>query len=91
MPNITISITDTEHKALEYIAASVQEWADNAVTARAAIAINEIIQLYTQRALDEGVSIPATRELIIQDAYDRSWIQTANSANAELKGTALPE
>lgn len=81
---ITITITDTEHKALEYVAVSPQDWADNAVTARAISAINDIVQLYTTRALDEGVSIPATRELIVQDAYDRGWIQTASSANASL-------
>ena len=26
MPNITIAVTDTEQKCLEYAAASVQEW-----------------------------------------------------------------
>ena len=91
MKTLTITITDTEYKALEYAATSVHEWADNAVTARALSAINDIVQLYTTRALDEGVSIPATRELIVQDAYDREWIQTANSMNEALAGTALPE
>lgn len=91
MTDITITITDTEYKALEYVAVSPQDWADNAVKARAISAINDIVQLYTTRALDEGVSIPATRELIVQDAYDREWIQTANSMNEALAGTALPE
>lgn len=91
MKTLTISISNTQYQALEYVATSVHEWADNAVKARALSAINDIVQLYTTRALDEGVSIPATRELIIQDAYDREWIQTANSVNQDLVGTALPE
>jgi len=45
MPDITISLTDTEKKALEYAAVSVQDWADNALTNRARIATDEIITL----------------------------------------------
>ena len=77
MPDITITLTDTQYKGLEYCAMSVQEWADNALTNRARIANDEIIQMYTNRALDEGVAIPATRELIVADAFTRGWAQTA--------------
>ena len=80
--DITISISNTEYSALEYVAASPEDWADNAVTERARIAINEIVSLYTTRALDEGVSIPSTREDIVADAYSRGWIQTAADRNA---------
>ena len=31
MPNITVALTDTQNKCLEYAAASVQDWADNAL------------------------------------------------------------
>ena len=41
MPNITISLTETENKAMEYAVASVQDWADNAVT-NTSITINII-------------------------------------------------
>ena len=77
MPDITITLTDTQYKGLEYCAMSVQEWADNALTNRARIANDEIIQMYTNRALDEGVAIPATRELIVADAFTRGWAKTA--------------
>ena len=77
MPNITITLTDTQMKGLEYAALSPQEWAENAVTERARIANDEIVQMYTNRALDEGVQIPATRELIVADAFTRGWAQTA--------------
>ncbi len=91
MKTLTIAISNTEYQALEYVAVSVHEWSDNAVTARAFSAINDIVQLYTTRALNEGVSIPATRELIVQDAYDRGWIETANSVNAALVSTPPSE
>lgn len=75
--DITITISDAEYKSLEYIAADPEDWADNAVTNRARIAMDEIVLLYTNRALDEGVSIPSTRDEIVTDAYARGWIQTA--------------
>lgn len=88
MPDITVTLTDTENKALEYAAASVSDWIDNAATNRARIAIDEIVQLYTARALDEGVQIPTTKEAIVQDAYDREWIKTAVQRNADAAAEA---
>ena len=83
MPDITVSMTDTENKGMEYVAASVQDWADNALTNRARIAVDEIVKIYTDRALDEGVQIPATRDLIVADAFTRGWVKTAAQRNAD--------
>lgn len=82
MSNITITLTDTQMKGLEYAAVSPQDWVENAVTNRARIANDEIIEMYTNRALDEGVQIPATRELIVSDAFARGWVQTAAQRQA---------
>jgi len=87
MPNITITLTDTQYKGLESICLSPQEWADNAVSERARIANDEIVSMYTNRALDEGVAIPATRELIVADAFTRGWAKTAEQVNAEASET----
>ena len=80
---IQIELTDTQLKGLEYVALSSQEWAENAVTDRARIANDEIVSIYTNRALDEGVQIPATRELIVADAFTRGWVKTAAVRNTE--------
>ena len=90
MPNITITLTDTQYKGLQYAAADPQDWADNAVTNRARIANDEIIQMYTNRALDEGVAIPATRELVVADAFTRGWAKTAAQVNAEAEASETP-
>jgi hypothetical protein len=87
---ITIELTDTQYKGLEYAALSPSEWAENAVTERARIANDEIVSIYTNRALDEGVQIPATRELIVADAFTRGWVKTAEQRNAEAQAN-LPE
>ena len=83
MPDITITLTDTQYKGLQYAALDPQDWADNALTNRARIANDEIVTMYTNRALDEGVAIPATRELIVADAFTRGWAKTAEQRNAE--------
>ena len=87
MPNITITLTDTQYKGLQYAALDPQDWADNAVTNRARLANDEIVSMYTNRALDEGVAIPATRELIVADAFTRGWAKTAAQVNAEASET----
>ena len=90
MPNVTITLTDTQYKGLQYAALDPQDWADNAVTNRARIANDEIVSMYTNRALDEGVSIPATRELIVADAFTRGWAKTAAQVNAEAEASETP-
>ena len=45
MPDFTITLTDTENKAMEYCAADVDDWITNAATNRARIAIDEIVAL----------------------------------------------
>lgn len=86
----TITLTDTEDKALSYASATQQAWIDNAVHNRCRIAIDEIVDIYTKRALDENVQIPATRELIVADAFTRGWVKTAQQRNEEAQSN-LPE
>ena len=83
MATLSVNITDTEMKAMEYVAMSPLAWADNAVTNRARIAMDEIISIYTNRALDEGVQIPTTRDEIVNDAFARGWVQTAAEREAD--------
>jgi len=88
MPDITVTLTDTENKAMEYSAASVSDWIDNAATNRARIAIDEIVKIYTDRALEEGVQIPTTKDAIVTDAFDREWVKTAAQRNADAAAEA---
>jgi hypothetical protein len=45
--------------------------------------MDEIIGIYTARALDEGVQIPTTRDEIVNDAFARGWVQTAAEREAD--------
>ena len=86
---ITIELTDTQFKGLEYAALSPTEWAENAVTERARIANDEIVQLTVQHCLDNGIQVPATREAIVDYAFDNDIVKTAAVRNAEAQA-AIP-
>ena len=79
MAKYTVELTTTENLALGYVAASQQDWINNAVHNRARIAIDEIVSLAVTKYLDANISIPATREEIVQDAFDRGWVTAAAS------------
>ena len=83
MPDITITLTDTQYKGLEYAAASPQDWAENAVTERCRIANDEIVQMTVSHCLDNGIQVPTTREAIVAYAFDNGIVKTAAQRNAE--------
>ena len=83
MPDITITLTDTQYKGLEYAAASPQDWAENAITERARIANDEIVQMTVAHCLDNGIQVPTTREAIVAYAFDNGIVKTAAQRNAE--------
>ena len=81
--NITITLTPTQYKGLQYAALSPEDWATNAVTERARIANDEIVQLTVAHCLDNGVQVPATREEIVAYAFANGVVKTAEERQAE--------
>ena len=88
MPNITITLTETQYKGLEYAAVSPQDWADNAVTERCRIANDEIVDITVKHCLDNGIQVPATREAIVTYAFDNDIVKTAAVRQAEAEAAA---
>ena len=89
MPTITIELTDTQYKGLEYAALSPQDWAENAVTERCRIANDEIVQMTVAYCLDNGIQVPATREEIVAYAFDNGVVKTAAVRQAEAEAAAM--
>ena len=85
----TISITDSEKKALEYVTLSVQDWIDNAVDNRARQAIDEIYNLEVARmtADPDITSIPADKDAVVLAAN----IKSAATRQAEAEAGSSPE
>jgi hypothetical protein len=70
MPNITISVTDTELKSLEYAAISPSDWADNAVTERARIAKEKIIAKLVTHCNENSIALAVGEDAQVTQAYD---------------------
>jgi len=70
----TTTLTDSEKKAMEYVALSVQDWIDNAVDNRARIAIDEIYAAEVARmtADPDITSIPADKDAVVLAADIKS-------------------
>jgi len=85
MPNITISVTDTELKSLEYAAVSPTDWADNAVTNRARIAGDEIVSALVAHCNANEIAIATGKDAQIAQAFDLGVVQTAAEAQAALE------
>ena len=83
MPDITVSLTDTEQKCLEYAAADIQDWADNALTNRARIAKDEIIAALVAHCNANDVAIATGEDAQVAQAFDLKVVKTAVEANAE--------
>ena len=80
----TVTLTEAETKAMEYVAADVQDWIDNAATNRARIAIDEIVNLYVEYKLSKDEAITATNKAdMVLAAYEEGIINTAAQRNEE--------
>jgi|TARA_R100000482_G_scaffold49529_2_gene17564 hypothetical protein len=76
MPEITVTVTDAENKALEYAAASVQDWCDNAIKVRAAAATDEIIGILVAHCNANDITIATGQAAQIDQAYELDLIMT---------------
>ena len=83
MPGITVTLTDTENKALEYAAVSVQDWADNALKNRARIAKDEIIALLVAHCNANDVALAVGEAAQVAQAYDLGVVRTAAQVNSD--------
>lgn len=88
---ITITLSDAEFKALEYVAISAQEWADNAVHNRCRIAIEEIVAAEVERITESGGTISGSKEDIVNAAPIKSAAQRQAEIEAEQAAKAAQQ
>ena len=82
MANITVSVTDTQMKCLEYAAHTVQDWCDNAIHNRARIAQDEIIAKLVEHCNANDIAIATGVDAQITQAYDLGVVDTAANIQA---------
>ena len=78
MPDITVSLTDTELMCLEYAANTPQDWADNALTNRARIAKDEIIAALVAHCNANSVAISTGEDAQVTQAFDLKVVKKAS-------------
>ena len=77
--NYTITLTETEKKALEYVAYDPDEWIKSAATNRANKAIKEIIEKNTTYCNEKSIAIAVGQDAQVTQAYSLGVIQTAKA------------
>ena len=77
MADYTITLTDTEKTAMEYIVTDVDEWITNASQNRARIAIEEIIQLNTAHCNANSIAIAVGVDAQVAQALSLGVIDKA--------------
>ena len=91
MTTYTITLSEAENKALSYATLAQQDWIDNAVHERCRVAIDEIVQLAVTHFLAVGEPIPATREAIVERAFELGLVKTAAQRKAEAEAEAAAQ
>lgn len=85
MPNITVTVSDTQNKCLEYAAVSVQDWCENAIHSRALAAQDEIISILVQHCNANDIAIATGIDAQITQAFSLGVVKTAAERNAEIE------
>ena len=90
MPNITVALTDTQNKCMEYAAADVQDWADNALHNRARIAQDEIIAALVAHCNANEIALATGADAQVAQAFELEVVKTAAQRNVDAEA-AMPE
>lgn len=75
----TITLTETEKKAMEYITHDVDDWITNAAIERARHAKNVILQLNLEHCNANGITLATGEDAQVTQAYDLGIVTKATS------------
>lgn len=85
MATYTVEVTETEHRALEYVTADPTDWAVKTVKNRASKATDEICRILMFHCNENEIAIAVGKEAQVAQAYDLGIIKTGAQRNAELE------
>jgi len=91
MATITIELTDTELKGLEYAAADPTEWVDNAATNRARIAVDEICAILLAHCNENSVAMAVGKDAQVTQAFELGIVKTGVQRNEEAAAQAAAQ
>tara|TARA_B100000123_G_C25684832_1_gene408118 strand:- start:252 stop:524 length:273 start_codon:yes stop_codon:yes gene_type:complete len=79
MADITVKLTDTQTKCLEYASYSVQDWCDNAIHNRARVAQEEIIAKLVAHCNENSIALAVGTDAQVTQAYTLKVVDTAKN------------
>ena len=85
MSNITVELSATQTKCLEYAAYSVQDWCDNAIHNRARIAQDEIIAKLVEHCNANSIALAVGTDAQVTQAYTLKVVDTAKNVSDNYK------
>jgi len=83
MPDITVNITDTEEKALNYICVGITTFTENFIKNRARKAKEEIVDLNMKHCNENGIAIGVGVTAQIDQAFSLGVVKTAEQRNID--------
>lgn len=80
----TITLTETQQKAMEYITPDVDEWITNFTVSRADITINEIITLLVEHCNSNDIALEVGKDAQVAQAYSLGIVAAASAETPSL-------
>jgi hypothetical protein len=87
----TITLNDVQKKAMEYVAADVDEWITNAAVHRANNGIKQIVALNTAHCNANGIAIAVGEAAQVDQAYSLEVIKTGAQRNIDAEAERAAE
>lgn len=75
--NYTITLSDTEKKAMETICVDVDDWITNAAQNRARLAIEEIVALLVAHCNKNSIALEVGQDKQVAQAYELGVVSKA--------------
>ena len=86
----TTTVSDTDHKAMEYVTTSPQDWSTHAVENRIRIAKDEIIAKLVEHCNANEIALAVGVDAQITQAFDLGVVKTATQRNADAIAAETP-
>ena len=81
MAKYEVELTDTEDKAMSYVANDTQDWTENFLKVRARKGINEIIAKNMEHCNANGITIATGEDAQVTQAFDLKVVVAVKDNN----------
>lgn len=88
MTDYTITLTDTEARAMRTIAGDVDGWITNAATNRARLAIDSIVTGLVEHCNENSIALAVGRDAQVTQAFE---LELVSETHADFAAPAVPE